>query len=63
MEAGNSKQWSKDKLHTGKRIHAATKKPSIDEGGRCTTTLQEHLKKGGLSTFQTDSYSLIKDLK
>jgi len=39
------------------------KKPSICEGGRFTTTLQKHLEKGGLSTFQTGSYSLFKDLK
>ncbi len=43
-------------------MHAATKKPSVGEGGRFTTTLQEHRKKGGLSTFQTGSYSLFKEL-
>lgn len=43
-------------------MHAATKKPSIGEGGRFTTTLQEHLKKGGLSTFKPTHIHFSKNL-
>jgi hypothetical protein len=36
------------------------KKPSIDEGGHFTTTLQEHLKKVGLARFTPTHIHLSK---